>query len=81
MWQELEEWIEMGDNIVVAGDVNASVFHHSIVTLFDQFHMRNVIFDIHDLRHAPKTYYRAAEGRIIDGLWATPGIMSLSAAT
>ena len=41
--EELAEWIEMGDNIVVGGDVNKSVFHHSIAGLFDEFNMRNVI--------------------------------------
>ena len=45
--QELGEWIEMGDNIVVGGDVNESVFHHTIASVFQQFHMRNVVFDMH----------------------------------
>jgi exonuclease III len=71
---ELATWIDMGDTIVIAGDVNESVFHHSISDIFDQFHIRNLIFDIHDPSEAPKTYFRTAGGRIVDGLWGTPGV-------
>ncbi len=71
---ELSEWIDQGDQIVVGGDVNESVFHRSITSLFDTFNMRNLIFDMHDPTHAPKSYFRTTEGRIVDGLWGTPGI-------
>ena len=71
---ELTEWIDQGDQIVVGGDMNESVFHESITSLFDTFNMRNLIFDMHDPAHAPKSYFRTTEGRIVDGLWGTPGI-------
>lgn len=71
---ELATWIQAGDQIVVGGDVNESVFHHTILDMFQEAGMRNLIFDVHGSRNAPKTYYNTAEGRVVDGIWGTPGI-------
>ena len=71
--KELQQWIEMGDQIIIGGDVNDHVFHQSITEAFEE-HLVNVIFDKHDSADAPKTYLHSQEGRIIDGVWATPGI-------
>ena len=56
--KELRKWIQMGDQIVVSGDVNESVFHPSIAELLEnnEFNMRNLIFDVHDSSNAPRTY-------------------------
>ena len=72
--QELQTWIDMGDAIVIAGDVNVSVFHRSIKALFEEFNIRNLLFDLHDPTDAPKSYFRTSEGRIVDGIWGTPGV-------
>ena len=37
--------------------------------------MRNLIFDRHDSSQAPKTYFRSSEGRIVDGMWGTTGLV------
>ena len=71
---ELENWIEEGDQIIVGGDVNESVFHPDIQDIFQTFQMRNIIFDLHGANNAPTTYYRTTSGRIVDGIWTTPGI-------
>ena len=71
---EVQTWIDMGDQIVIGGDVNESVFHLSIQSLFEHFNMSNMIFDKHDSTNAPKTFFRSSEGRIIDGFWGTPGV-------
>lgn len=75
--KELQEWIQMGDQVIVAGDVNQSIFDDDITSIFEQHNMRNVIFEMHDPQNAPKTYFRSSEGRIVDGIWATPGIEAL----
>lgn len=72
--QELQEWIAAGDQVIVQGDINESVFHQNIESLFQRHSMRNLIFDIHDRQNAPTTYYRNTQNKIIDGIWATPGI-------
>ena len=74
---ELAEWLETGDQIVIAGDVNESVFHESIAGIFERHNLRNVVFEGRDPTTAPKTYYNTAEGRVIDGMWATPGITAI----
>ncbi len=73
---ELQTWIDEGDQIIVGGDINESVFHKSVTDLFNSFDMRNLIFDLHDPTDAPKTYFYTSEGRVIDGLWGTPGIQA-----
>ncbi|CAB9522814.1 unknown protein [Seminavis robusta] len=71
---ELTAWIAMGDQIVVAGDVNESVFHHSITNLFSRHNLRHLIFDKYDATNAPTTYLRTQSNRIVDGMWGTPNI-------
>ncbi|MEM7565379.1 MAG: DMT family transporter, partial [Pseudomonadota bacterium] len=46
----------------------------SIVEFFARHKMRNIIFEHHDFAEAPRTYIRTSNGRVIDGMWATPGI-------
>ena len=71
---ELNEWIEDGDQVIVGGDVNQSVEHEDITSIFMEYDMTNVIFQRHGADNAPTTYYRTTSGRIVDGMWATPGI-------
>ena len=70
----LTSWIAEGDHILVGGDVNENVMHHSITSLFEDFHMTNLIFDHHDPSTAPSTYFRSSEGKVMDGIWGTPGL-------
>jgi len=72
--QELEKWIAAGDQIIVGGDVNESV--HSIHDMFTRNSLRNLIFANHDSTDAPNTYFRNEQDKVIDGIWATPGIIA-----
>ena len=54
---ELTEWISQGDQVIVGGDVNESVFHTQITDLFNHHNMQNLLFDHHDLATAPTTYF------------------------
>ena len=56
------------------GGINENIMHHSIATLFESFHMSNLIFDMHDPSTTPSTYFRNTEGKIMDGIWGTPGL-------
>ena len=71
---ELQEWIDAGDQIIVGGDINGSVFEQEIINIFEEHFMTNLIYERHDPTDAPKTYEESPEGRVIDGVWATPGI-------
>lgn len=55
---ELQEWIDSGDQIIIGGDVNDSVFHQSITGMFEEY-FENVMFEMHDPTDAPKTYLRS----------------------
>ena len=59
---------------MVGGDVNESVLHPSIVDLFTECGLTNLIFDMHGSDGAPRSYYNTSEGRVVDGLWGTPGV-------
>jgi hypothetical protein len=70
----LASWLQAGDQIIVGGDVNESVFHQSILNIFQAHAMRNFIFDMHPSPTPKKTYLMSNEHRVVDRLWATPGI-------
>jgi hypothetical protein len=72
--EHIGKWAEKGDQIVAGGDLNHEVQACQIKELFDRFHMLNIIFDQHDASNAPSIYYQNKSGRIVDGLWGTPGL-------
>ena len=74
---EMREWIAEGDQLIVGGDVNEHIFHPSIVNLFGEFNMRNLIFSMHNPELARKTYSGSPNGRVLDGMWCTPGIQAV----
>ena len=74
--QELEKWIAAGDQIIVGGDVNESVHHHSIHGMFSRNSLHNLLFANHDSTDAPNTYFRNKQDKVIYGIWATPGIVA-----
>lgn len=73
--QELAQWINMGDQMVVGRDTNEHVPHNSVTSLFKKFNMCNSIFDMHNHTNAPETCMDSADDRVIDGIWGTPGIV------
>jgi hypothetical protein len=44
--------------------------------MFQEFQMINMIFESHDPTNAPSTYYQSKEGRMVDGMWGTPGLQA-----
>ena len=72
--QELEKWVAAGNQIIVRGEVNESVTHHSIHGMFTRNSLQNLLFANHDSTDAPNTYFRNKQDKVIDGIWATPGI-------
>jgi exonuclease III len=70
----LASWLQAGDQIIVGGDVNDSVFHQSILDIFQAHAMHNVNFNMHPSPTPKKTYFMSNEHRVVDCLWATPGI-------
>ena len=73
----MQAWHDEGDQLIVGGDVNEHVLHHSIVNLFKHFNMDHLIYKMHGTDHTPKTYSRSPDGRVLDGLWCTPGIQAV----
>ena len=63
----------MGDHVLVAGDVNEEISHPSITHIFQRYDMQNCVFTQHEEHKAPPTHVRS-NGRMVDGMWATPGI-------
>jgi len=74
--QELEKWIAAGNQIIVGGDVNELVHHHSIHGMFSRNSLQNLLFANHDSTDAPNTYFRNKQDKVIDGIWATPRIIA-----
>ena len=71
---ELQEWLQAGDQVLIAGDINSHIFSAKIEELFERHNMTNLIFDRHGKENAPTTYYLTQGSRIVDGMWGTPGL-------
>ena len=60
-WQdlhkEMEEWLQLGDQIIVGGDVNDKIHDPEVSTFFSNLSMHNLIFEHHDPSDAPMTYF------------------------
>ena len=72
--EELQQWIDAGDHLIVGGDVNEDVLHPSIAGLFDPHGMVNAVYHRHGANNAPPTYFRTQTNPVVDGIWVTPGI-------
>ena len=55
--EELQQWIDAGDHLIVGGDVNEDVLHPSITGLFDPHGMVNAVYHRHSANNAPPTYF------------------------
>jgi hypothetical protein len=68
----LQEWITLGDQLIVCGDINENIMNHHITTFFANLGLRHLIFSKHDPTSAPATYYQNQQGESVDGVWASP---------
>ena len=75
--EELTDWINMGDQMLVGGDLNKSVFSQKVQDIFAPFNMTNTIFSKHEANDAPKSYFRTSNGHVMDGMWCTPGLTAV----
>ena len=72
--EELQEWIDLGDHIVICGDLNQNIFSIDIQDLLDKYAFSNLIFQRHAVADCPASFNRNGNGDIIDGMWGTPGV-------
>jgi exonuclease III len=77
--QALTSWIEAGDRVIVAGDLNQDITSNAITQFFHNLHMTNMIFSRHSPAHAPSTYQRNSQQVSVDGIWCTENIQALNA--
>jgi hypothetical protein len=70
----IQQWIDDGDQVMVCGDLNHDVFSKTVGSLFESLNMTNLIYDKHDPSDAPSTYFLNEEGKVVDGIWGTPGL-------
>jgi exonuclease III len=73
----LQEWITLGDQLIVCGDINKNIMNHHITTFFTNLGLRHLIFSKHNPTSAPATYYRNQQGESVDGVWASPPTLDL----
>jgi hypothetical protein len=69
---ELQTWIDMGDALVVCGDINDDILGPTVTNFFDGLGLRHLIFSKHDSATAPATYYHNHNDKSVDGIWASP---------
>jgi hypothetical protein len=72
----IQQWIEEGDQVMIGGDLNHDVFSQTVISLFESLGVTNLIYNRHDPSGAPSTYFLDEEGKIVDGIWGTPGLIA-----
>ena len=72
--QQIQEWVDRGDQLIIGGDVNESVLHPSVASMFQETGLVNSAFSIHSPEQAPTTHYQHGSNKVIDGIWSTTGI-------
>jgi hypothetical protein len=73
---QIQQWIDEGDQVLIGGDLNHDVLSQTVTSFFDKLGMTNLIYDRHDSTLAPSTYFLDEEGRIVDGIWGTQGLVA-----
>jgi len=73
----LEEWRQAGDQIILGGDINLSVFDQQIEALMTKHYMHNLIFERHNPHNAPNTYRHNTTNKVIDSIWSTANIQAV----
>jgi hypothetical protein len=72
--KEIQAWKEEGDQILVCGDLNHNVSSQTIISIFKELEMTNLIDKRHESEKTPSAYYRGRNGSVVDGIWGTPGL-------
>jgi hypothetical protein len=68
---EIDTWLEQGDQLIVALDANEELRRGPVSTAFKQRNLREVLLSRHGHNAPPTTDNGSA---VIDGIWATPAI-------
>ena len=76
--EELDKWVEAGENVLVIMDANTDVRKPEISDFFDKRQMREIIHLKHG-RQCPATQNRNASNEPIEGIFATAGLRALKA--
>jgi exonuclease III len=74
--EEIKKWIDEGDQVLIGGDLNHDVLSKKVTTMFEDLGMTNLIYDRHDATTAPSTYFLDEEGKTVDGIWGTAGLIA-----
>jgi hypothetical protein len=72
----IRQWMQEGDQVLICGDINHDVREEQIIKMFEDLQLVNLIYAKHDVTKAPSTYFLKEEGRIVDGIWGSPGLIA-----
>ncbi len=70
-WDQIDEWLEAGEKLIIAGDWNEDVREERFLQKFKERHLIPAITDKHG-NNAPPTYNRGSDP--IDEIFVSPGI-------
>ena len=68
---EIDIWLEQGEQLIVALDANEELWRGPVSTAFQQWNLREVLLPRHG-HNAPSTTNNGSA--VIDGIWAMPAI-------
>jgi len=67
--QEIKQWTNIGDNLIISGDWNRSIVNTEITNYMSEFDLKEAITHVHG-QNPPATYQRGTVS--IDGIFVSP---------
>jgi exonuclease III len=72
----IEQRMQEGDQVLICGDLNHDVRSQQVTKMFEDLHLVHLIYAKHDATNAPSTHFLKEDGRIVDGIWGSPGLVA-----
>eukprot|EP00957_Ditylum_brightwellii_P119553 9122014-Ditylum_brightwellii.AAC.1 len=66
--EQVQQWMDKGDQVFLMGDFNEFILKNSMVTFFANLGMRELITQRHG-QHGPATSQANTSRQAIDGIW------------
>ena len=72
--KEIQEWLDIGDSIVLGIDMNEDVGTGKLARQFKNMDLKNAVFSLHSESILPATYSKSIARKPIDAIWVSSNL-------
>jgi len=69
--KDIQEWLDIGDSIVLGIDMNEDVQTGKLARRFKNMDLKNAVFSLHSDSISPATYNKSLTRKPIDAIWVS----------